>query len=154
MSSTQKYARVPTTDEEEKRNKKRRSEAAEVVSTKIQALAWVLVGGFVMYHTDMAHVILQDPDVNRFWFNIAASTFAINCVLCFYLTVWIPYVLHIDIDWNVYCPRVRSIGPNLRETTLSSDLVCVGLVLDVVIILVSEPKNFYGFFYHFILFIF
>ena len=36
----------------------------------------------------------------------AAACFAANCVLCFYLTVWLPHVQRIDLEWNVYCPRV------------------------------------------------
>mmetsp|Transcript_21356 Transcript_21356/g.67009 ORF Transcript_21356/g.67009 Transcript_21356/m.67009 type:complete len:155 (+) Transcript_21356:90-554(+) len=103
----QRYHRVPTSEEEEeKRGKRRRAEAAEHIATKIQALVWVAAGGFVVYQTDMVGVMLQDPSVNRFWFNIATACFSINCVLCFYLTVWLPYVQRIHLEWNVYCPRV------------------------------------------------
>ena len=54
-----------SSEEEEKRNKKRRSETAELVSTKVQALAWVAIGSFVFLQTDLPHVLLQDPKVNR-----------------------------------------------------------------------------------------
>ncbi|KAJ8606276.1 hypothetical protein CTAYLR_010319, partial [Chrysophaeum taylorii] len=100
------YHRVPTSEEEAKRNKRKRSEAAEHIATKIQALAWVAAGGFVMYQTDLPNVMMRDPNVNRVWFNIAAACFAMNCVLCFYLAVWLPYVQRIHIEWSVYCPRV------------------------------------------------
>uniref|UniRef100_A0A7S3JQB4 Uncharacterized protein n=1 Tax=Aureoumbra lagunensis TaxID=44058 RepID=A0A7S3JQB4_9STRA len=107
MGVTQRYQRVPTGEEEEKRNvRKRRAEAAELIATKIQAVVWVVVGGFVVYHTNMPYVLLQDPSVHRFWLNIAAATFAINAVLCSYLTLWLPYVARIDIEWNIYCPRI------------------------------------------------
>lgn len=104
----QRYSRVPTNEEENRRaaNKKRRSEAAEQIATKIQALAWVLVGAFVTYETDLPFVLLSDPDVNRFWFNIAAACFTMNSVLCFYLTIWLPYIQRVTTEWNVFCPRV------------------------------------------------
>ena len=108
MAPTQRYARVPTTEEDSKAaaNKKRRSEAAENIATKIQALAWVATGVFVAYQTDLPFVMLSHPDVNRFWFNIAASCFTMNTVLCAYLTLWLPYVQRVTTEWAVYCPRV------------------------------------------------
>ena len=104
----QRYTRVPTEEEESKRAaaKKRRSDAAEMISTKIQALAWVATGIFVAYQTDLPAVILSDPDVNRFWFNIAATCFTMNTVLCAYLTIWLPYIQRVTTEWSVYCPRV------------------------------------------------
>ena len=86
--------------------KKRRSELAEQVATKIQAAAWVAAGGFVAYQTDLPVVLLAGTETNRFWCDVAAACFAANCVLCFYLTVWLPHVQRIDLEWNVYCPRV------------------------------------------------
>lgn len=77
-----------------------------MVSTKIQALAWVLVGGFVAYQTDAPFVMLSDPAVDRKWFNVAVAAFAVNTVLCFYLCIWLPYVQRVTMEWNVYCPRV------------------------------------------------
>ena len=51
-------------------------------------------------------VLLAGTETNRFWCDVAAACFAANCVLCFYLTVWLPHVQRIDLEWNVYCPRV------------------------------------------------
>ena len=104
----QRYARVPTEDAATTRAaaKKRRSELAEQVATKIQAAAWVAAGGFVAYQTDLPVVLLAGTETNRFWCDVAAACFAANCVLCFYLTVWLPHVQRIDLEWNVYCPRV------------------------------------------------
>ena len=104
----QRYARVPTDDAATTRAaaKKRRSELAEQVATKIQAAAWVAAGGFVAYQTDLPVVLLAGTETNRFWCDVAAACFAANCVLCFYLTVWLPHVQRIDLEWNVYCPRV------------------------------------------------
>ena len=104
----QRYSRVPTDDAATTRAaaKKRRSELAEQVATKIQAAAWVAAGGFVAYQTDLPVVLLAGTETNRFWCDVAAACFAANCVLCFYLTVWLPHVQRIDLEWNVYCPRV------------------------------------------------
>jgi len=90
----QRYARVPTEDAATTRAaaKKRRSELAEQVATKIQAAAWVAAGGFVAYQTDLPVVLLAGTETNRFWCDVAAACFAANCVLCFYLTVWLPHV--------------------------------------------------------------
>ena len=38
--------------------------------------------------------------------NIATVTFTVNCFIMFYLTVWLPYVQKIDLEWAVYCPRM------------------------------------------------
>ena len=107
-TARQRYARVPTDDAATTRAaaKKRRSELAEPVATKIQAAAWVAAGGFVAYQTDLPVVLLAGTETNRFWCDVAAACFAANCVLCFYLTVWLPHVQRIDLEWNVYCPRV------------------------------------------------
>mmetsp|Transcript_18095 Transcript_18095/g.53811 ORF Transcript_18095/g.53811 Transcript_18095/m.53811 type:complete len:155 (+) Transcript_18095:242-706(+) len=104
----QRYQRVPTSETQDAKAaaRQRRSDLAERVATKIQALAWVLLGGAVAYHTDLAFVLLSSPDVNRRWMNAAAACFSLNCVLCFYLTVWLPYVQRIELEWAVYCPRV------------------------------------------------
>ena len=104
----QRYSRVPTEDASANRAaaKQRRSELAERVATKIQAAAWVAAGAFVSYQTDLPTVLLSGADTNRFWCDVAAACFAANCVLCFYLTVWLPHVQRIDLEWNVYCPRV------------------------------------------------
>lgn len=103
----QRYHRVPTqTEEEEKRNKKKRSETAEHIATKIQALAWVTVGGLVVYQTELPWKLVYEPKVHRAWITFAAACFGLNCVLCFYLTVWLPYVRRVFIEWSVYCPRV------------------------------------------------
>mmetsp|Transcript_19862 Transcript_19862/g.79178 ORF Transcript_19862/g.79178 Transcript_19862/m.79178 type:complete len:161 (-) Transcript_19862:135-617(-) len=111
MVATQRYHRVPTTSGEEpaaseKRAKSRRAEAAETVATKLQALAWVALGALVAYQTDMRDVVLHDARVNRPWFHVAVAAFAVNCVLCAYLTLWLPYVARVDVEWTVYCPRV------------------------------------------------
>ena len=107
-TARQRYSRVPTDDAATTRAaaKKRRSELAEQVATKIQAAAWVAAGGFVAYQTDLPVVLLAGTETNRFWCDVAAACFAANCVLCFYLTVWLPHVQRIDLEWNVYCPRV------------------------------------------------
>ena len=39
---------------------------------------WVVVGGVVFVKADFAYVVLQSPNVNRFWFNVAAATFVRN----------------------------------------------------------------------------
>lgn len=107
-TSRQRYQRVPTAEESASAasRKKRRSEAAETVATKIQALAWVVAGSFVAYQTDLPFVLLSDARVDRPWFNVAVAAFAVNSVLCFYLCVWLPYVARVTLEWNVYCPRV------------------------------------------------
>ncbi|KAJ1461196.1 hypothetical protein M885DRAFT_508047 [Pelagophyceae sp. CCMP2097] len=90
----------------EKVRRSQRSEAAERVAVKIQALAWVILGAFVLVKVDVAFVLLQDANVDRFWLNIAVLCFAVNCVLCAYLTVWLPYVQRVQLEWSVFCPRV------------------------------------------------
>lgn len=95
-----RYQRVATSEEEEKGNKRRRAEFAEQISTKVQAFAWVVVGSCVVYQTDLFRVLRRER------LDVATATFSLNCVLCFYLTIWLPYVQKVHVEWNVYCPRV------------------------------------------------
>lgn len=111
--------------------KKNRAETFERINMKIQALAWVVIAAVVVYYTNFFHVLFSDPKVDRYdvwhvvkhhltmihvlkcccpsgrlYFNIATICFGINCCIAFYLTVWLPYVKRIEIDWNIYCPRM------------------------------------------------
>ncbi|CAM9671259.1 unnamed protein product [Chrysoparadoxa australica] len=91
---------------EQEARKRQRSQLAERVSTKMHALIWVVIGGAVMYRTDFFNVLLHDDRVDRYWFNIATATFTINCVIMFYLSVWLPGVQRVKVPWSIYCPRM------------------------------------------------
>jgi hypothetical protein len=60
----------------------------------------------VKHHLTMIHVLKRCCPSGRLYFNIATICFGINCCIAFYLTVWLPYVKRIEIDWNIYCPRM------------------------------------------------
>jgi hypothetical protein len=44
--------------------------------------------------------------VRRGYFNIAMVCVGINSCIAFYLTIWLPWVKRIDLDWSIYCPRM------------------------------------------------
>jgi hypothetical protein len=42
----------------------------------------------------------------RLWFNLGMICLGINTCICFYLTVWLPCVSRVTLDWSIYCPRM------------------------------------------------
>ncbi len=82
-----------------------RDSVAERIRNKLHALAWALVGGGVLYWTNLVKVALFDDRVNRFWFNLATICSAANFIILLYLTVWLTHVKRVTIPWNIYCPR-------------------------------------------------
>ncbi|RHY28152.1 hypothetical protein DYB32_006944 [Aphanomyces invadans] len=79
---------------------------AEVISTKIHAFLWIVGAGFLLYYLDVMHVAFRDSRVHRVYFNIGLVCFGINTCITLYLAIWLPYVKKIDLEWNVYCPRM------------------------------------------------
>ncbi|RHZ28288.1 hypothetical protein DYB31_011591 [Aphanomyces astaci] len=79
---------------------------AEVVSTKIHALMWIVGAGFLLYYLDVLRVAFRDARVHRVYFNIGLVCFGINACITLYLSIWLPYVKKIDLEWSVYCPRM------------------------------------------------
>ncbi len=83
---------------------------SERIRNKLHALVWVLVGGGVLYWTNLLRVALFDNRVNRFWFNLATICSAANFIILVYLTVWVTRIKRIKIPWNIYCPRAIPIA--------------------------------------------
>jgi len=46
--------------------KKQRTDALEKINIKLQAFAWVVMAGLVVYYTDFFKVLLNDDRVNRY----------------------------------------------------------------------------------------
>eukprot|EP00936_MAST-01D_sp_MAST-1D-sp1_P002296 g2296.t1 len=86
--------------------KKARAERMENINNKLHALMWCVLAGMTVYYTDFFRVLLEDPRIDRFYFNIAVVAFGINTCITLYLAVWLPYVAKIHLEWAVYCPRM------------------------------------------------
>lgn len=110
--------------------RRRRSAAVTSISTKLQAILWVVAAVATVHYTDFVHVCLADPRVHRcaavcpiraifpacvampanFWrriyFNVSVAAFAAASTLILYLAVYLPYFRGIDTDWMEYCPNI------------------------------------------------
>jgi hypothetical protein len=93
---------TPLTEEERKRA---RAALAERISNKLHAALWTICAGLVLYYTNFFRVLIHDERVRRTWLRVATICFSANCVIMFYLTVWLPHIRHITLSWNAYCPR-------------------------------------------------
>ncbi len=82
-----------------------RDSVAGRIRNKLHALVWVLVGGGVLYWTNIVEVALFDARVSRFWFNLATICSAASFIILLYLTVWVSRIKCVTIPWNIYCPR-------------------------------------------------
>jgi len=80
----------------------------KIISDKIHALIWVASAISVANYTDLPHTLLTSPLIHRPIFNAAITIFIINCILMFYLVVYLPKFKNIKSSgaWDVYCPRV------------------------------------------------
>ncbi len=110
--------------------RRRRSAAATSISTKLQAILWVVAAVATVHYTDFVHVCLADPRVHRcaavgplwaistaylplidnswrrIYFNVSVAAFAAASTLILYLAVYLPYFRRIDTDWMEYCPNI------------------------------------------------
>ncbi len=55
----------------------------------------------------------------RWLFSLGLICIGICLALAFYLVVYLPYVARIELDWEVYCPRV------IPTATVAGLLSCV-----------------------------
>eukprot|EP00499_Haloplacidia_sp_CaronLabIsolate_P015709 CAMPEP_0196769758 /NCGR_PEP_ID=MMETSP1104-20130614/736_1 /TAXON_ID=33652 /ORGANISM="Cafeteria sp., Strain Caron Lab Isolate" /LENGTH=165 /DNA_ID=CAMNT_0042139861 /DNA_START=24 /DNA_END=518 /DNA_ORIENTATION=+ len=114
-----RYESVPTADldgvggrgsremeEERTREKRRRRERIEWFSTKMHAILWVAASATTIYLTDLVNVIMYSQDVDRAYLNISIVCLGIFTALLLYLSVYLPYIARIHLEWSVYCPRV------------------------------------------------
>lgn len=86
-----------------------RKETIESIQTKIWAAVWTAAMIAVIYFTDFFLVLLTSDRVNRLWFNLAVLCWGIDLACLLYLAVYLP-LKGIDLEWNVYCPRVIPIA--------------------------------------------
>ena len=46
----------------------------------------------------------------RFWFNLGMVALGVEVIIMIYLTIYLPYIARIHLEWSVYCPRVIPAG--------------------------------------------
>ena len=126
--SRRKYQKVPTNDVDRgeynatddvsaKRARRqrqlardaKRKETIEAIQTKMWAAVWTAAMIAVIYFTDFFLVLLTSDRVNRTWFNLSVLCWGVDLSCLFYLAVYLPFK-GIDLEWNVYCPRVIPIA--------------------------------------------
>lgn len=86
-----------------------REERAEYYSTKMHAAIWVIAAGFAGYYSDFINVCAKSKTVNRFWFNLGLFFFTVATVLVLYMAIWVPRVMKVKWDPEVYNPRMLPI---------------------------------------------
>jgi len=82
--------------------RKKRADRAEWYSTKMHALMWTVAALVTLYFSDIVNVCVNSEKVNRFWFNAGVVCFTIAAVLVLYMAVWVPRVMKIQYDPQVY----------------------------------------------------
>jgi hypothetical protein len=101
---------VNMTDRRKRRQKQlsrdaKRKALMESIQTKIWAVVWTAAMIAVIYFSDFFLVLLSSDRVNRTWFNLSCLCWGVDFSCLMYLSVYLPYK-GIDLEWNVYCPRV------------------------------------------------
>nr|CCA23966.1 transmembrane protein putative [Albugo laibachii Nc14] len=89
-----------------KAHSRSRSQRAELYSTKLHALLWVVTALIAAHYLDFVHVICYDPRVRTAFFYVAVILSGIYACITCYLAIWLPYVKNIRLEWSVYCPRM------------------------------------------------
>ena len=86
--------------------RKRRKENVEQVSNKIHAFLWIVADILLLYLTDFWNVCVGDDRVNRTAFNLGVVCLGVfSCLIC-YAAIWMPYVKHVNMDVQLYAPRL------------------------------------------------
>jgi hypothetical protein len=83
----------------------KRKEIIESIQTKIWATVWTAAMVAVIYFTDFFLVLLTSDRVSRTWFNLSLICWGVDVAVMAYLGIYLPWK-GIDLEWNVYCPRV------------------------------------------------
>jgi hypothetical protein len=82
-----------------------RAATMEAIQNKIWAVLWTGAMVAVLYYTDFFRVCLTSDRVNRVWFNLSLLCWGVDGACMCYLGIYLPWK-GIDLEWNVYCPRV------------------------------------------------
>eukprot|EP00924_Labyrinthula_sp_SR-Ha-C_P010781 snap_masked-scaffold_35-processed-gene-1.38-mRNA-1 protein AED:0.08 eAED:0.16 QI:0/0/0/1/1/1/2/0/148 len=142
------YSRVPSTEnttDENKENtelaekgpklsrkqlkRQKRAEKAESYATKLHALIWIVLATAVAYFTDIVNVITRSTKVNRFWLNSSLILFTVATVLILYMAIYVPRVLKIHHEPQVYSPRMLPVtGIALILGVCGQFMVCLLLL--------------------------
>lgn len=83
-----------------------RADKAEYYSTKMHAVLWIVVALVIGYYINFIKVCAQSDKINRFWFNLGVILMIISTVLVIYMAIYVPRVLKIDYEPQVYAPRM------------------------------------------------
>ncbi|KAL0592670.1 hypothetical protein ABG067_000235 [Albugo candida] len=83
-----------------------RSQRAELYSTKLHALLWIVAAIIAARYLDIVHVIFYDTRVRTGFFHVAVLLSGLYACITCYLAIWLPYVQKIRLEWSVYCPRM------------------------------------------------
>jgi hypothetical protein len=111
--------------------RRRRRETIERINTKIHAFFWVLAAALTVYYTRIWEVVWSDPRILgcvppglHTYHTPSQSSITLLLVLCsifvdvglisigivltimLYLTVYLPRIARITVDWDVYDPRM------------------------------------------------
>ena len=89
------------------RKRRKREEDAAYYSTKMHAAIWVAGATFAAYYSDIFKVCFDgDKRINKRWFAIGVFCFTVCSVIILYMAIWVPRILGINLEPNVYNPRM------------------------------------------------
>ena len=77
----------------------------------MHAVLWVIAAGLTFYYADVAKVVLGgDARIRRVWYIIGVLCFGVCSSIILYMAVWVPRVLGIHLEPNVYSPNMLPIA--------------------------------------------
>ena len=123
-----RYRRVPGAEagDEADEAKKLRAQRVDYISAKIHALFWVCLAVAIIYYGDgketLVQIALTDERVNRISLNVAIMCLAANIGIIIYAVLWLPLVLKVNVDINIYSPKII-------PTATILGLLCVVLLM-------------------------
>jgi hypothetical protein len=72
----------------------------------LHLIVWISAAVYVVYKTNFFRQVFESDNVNRFFLDLAFTGIGLNISIMLYMTVYLPYIAHIDADLEQYCPRL------------------------------------------------
>jgi hypothetical protein len=64
----------------------------------LHLIVWISAAVYVVYRTNFFRQVFESDNVNRFFLDLAFTGIGLNISIMLYMTVYLPYIAHIDAD--------------------------------------------------------
>ncbi|XP_028303309.1 transmembrane protein 128 [Gouania willdenowi] len=95
------------TQEDEEKKGKEEKDAKPLPRINRHSIFWTVVSVAVTYYVDFFHHIMENENINRWWFNVGLVLFGISLSLamfCIFYLEWFKGIQHYDQEYPAIAP--------------------------------------------------